>query len=121
MGLVLGNKDIYINVVGGMKVNEPGIELSLAASIFSSLKNIIFPKKTAFIGEVGLSGELRGVKNLSGRVGECYKFGIEQVVIPEKSLSDVEKYEDKLNIISSNNIKEAIEKSFRLSGEEEFK
>ncbi len=121
MGLVLGNKDIYINVVGGMRVNEPSIELSLAASIFSSLKNIVFPKKTAFIGEIGLSGELRGVKNLSGRVGECHKFGIEQVVIPEKSLSEVEKYQKNLNIISSSNIKEAIEKSFRISGEEEFK
>ncbi len=121
MGLVLGNKDIYINVVGGMKANEPGIELSLGASIFSSLRNIVFPKKTAFIGEVGLSGEIRAVKNLSGRVGECYKFGIEQVVIPQKSLSEVDKYKDKMNLIASTNIKDAIERSFRLSGEDEFK
>lgn len=120
MGLILGNKDIYINVVGGMKTNEPGIELSLGASIFSSLKNIVFPKKTAFIGEVGLSGEIRGVKNIAGRVGECVKFGIEQVIIPHKSLSDVEKYSDKINIIGANNIKTAIESGFQLSGEEDF-
>jgi len=121
MGLVLGNKDVYINVVGGISINEPGVELSLVASIYSSLKNVTFPKKTTFIGEIGLSGEIRGVKNISGRVGECYKFGIEQVVIPNKNLSDVDKFKDKIKIIASDNIKDAIEQSFMISGEEEFK
>ncbi len=121
MGLILGNKDIYINVVGGMKLNEPGIELSLGASIFSSLKNIVFPKKTAFLGEIGLSGEIRGVKNISGRVSECAKFGIEQVIVPTKNLPEVEKYSNKIKITGADNIKVAIEKSFQLSGEEEFK
>lgn len=121
LGLVLGNKDVYINVVGGMKLNEPGVELSIMASIYSSLKNITFPKKTAFIGEIGLSGEIRGVKNIQGRVGECQKFGIEQVVIPQKNRKEADKYKNMINIISSDNIKDAIEKSLWVSGEEEFK
>lgn len=115
LGLVLGNKDIYINIVGGMHINEPGVELALIASMYSSLKNTTFPKKTAFIGEIGLSGEIRGVKNISGRINECVKFGIEQIVIPNKNIDDTKKYKNKIKIIETDNIKEALELSLYIT------
>lgn len=78
--LNLSNQDIYINVVGGFKLNEPANDLSIIMAIISSFKKIALPEKTIFLGEVGLSGELRSISNLSRRIQEAEKLGFEQVI-----------------------------------------
>ena len=86
IGLKLYNQDIFVNVAGGIRVNEHAADLPMAVSIVSSLRNIPIPRDTAFIGEIGLSGEIRHVAQLSRRISECAKMGISRVFVPKYSI-----------------------------------
>lgn len=81
--------DVYVNVGGGIKINEVGSDLAVAISIISSLKDIKPIKKCVLIGEIGLTGEIRGVENINIRLKECERLGIERAIIPEKNKNDV--------------------------------
>lgn len=77
--LPLGTADIFLSVVGGMKIQEAGIDLGLALALASSLKEKPLPAKTVFIGEVGLMGEIRAVSSLERRIKEAKRLGYQQV------------------------------------------
>ncbi len=103
----LGNQDIYLNVVSGIKINEPAIDLGICVAIVSSLKNIPIDKKTVVIGEVGLTGEVRNVNLIDKRINEAEKLGYKKCIIPEsnkKYLKDTYK----LDIIGVKNLSEAL-------------
>jgi DNA repair protein RadA/Sms len=85
VGLKLGDQDVFVNVVGGLRVNEPAIDLAVAAAIASSVRDRSIPADIALIGEVGLSGELRAVAQLLARLREAGKLGFQRVVIPESA------------------------------------
>lgn len=72
--IALGMNDIYVNVIGGIKIDEPAVDLSLAISIVSSYKNIVIPPEYVFIGEIGLTGEIRSINNIEKRVKEIEKL-----------------------------------------------
>lgn len=78
-GLNLSGADIYLNVAGGLKINEPSADLAVCASLISSFKDIAVPYTTAFAGEVGLTGEVRSVPNVQGRINECMRFGVTEL------------------------------------------
>jgi DNA repair protein RadA/Sms len=78
----LTNQDIILNVVGGLKINDPGLDLAVCASIISSLLNQTIDRKTIILGEVGLGGEVRNVGKLSERLAEAEKLGFTQAIIP---------------------------------------
>ncbi len=80
LGLSLSQSDIFINVVGGMKITEPAIDLAIALALISAVREI--PYQAAAIGEIGLSGELRPIPQLDKRVKELQKMGIEKIFIP---------------------------------------
>lgn len=86
IGLKLYQQDIFVNVAGGIRVREHAADLAMAVSIVSSLRNLRLPRDTAFIGEVGLSGEIRHVTQLSRRIAECEKMGIRRIFAPKNSL-----------------------------------
>ena len=86
IGLKLYNQDIFVNVAGGIKVSEYAADLAMAVSIVSSMRNLPVPRDTAFIGEIGLSGEIRHVAQLSKRVAECVKMGAKRVFVPSCSM-----------------------------------
>jgi DNA repair protein RadA/Sms len=90
-GLRLHEQDIFINVVGGLKVDEPASDLAMAAAMASSYYDKAAPPDLAFIGEVGLSGELRAVSQLPARLNEAAKIGFRRVLIPKlrRRLDDV--------------------------------
>ena len=93
LGLNLSGSDIYINVAGGMKLDEPAADLAICMAIVSSFKNIAAPDKTVVFGEVGLTGEVRGVSWFEQRVKEAKKLGFERCIMPKSnaaSLSDRE-------------------------------
>ena len=103
----LGNQDIYLNVVSGIKVNEPAIDLGICIATVSSLKNIPIDKRTVVIGEVGLTGEVRNVNLIEKRLNEAEKLGYKKCIIPESNKKYLkEKY--KLDIIGVKNVNEAI-------------
>jgi DNA repair protein RadA/Sms len=77
----LSNQDIYVNVVGGIKIDEPGADLAVALAIVSSMKDIIL-EKTVVVGELGLSGEVRYVSNLEKRIKEAEKLGLSRIICP---------------------------------------
>lgn len=91
MGLRLFEHDIFVNVVGGMKITEPANDLAMAMAIASSYFDKPMPADCAVLGEIGLSGELRAVSQLSARVNEAAKIGFRKVVLPKmrRRLEDV--------------------------------
>ena len=107
--MMLGGQDVYLNLVGGIRVNEPSIDLGIIMAVASSFKNIAIPKDMVVIGEVGLTGEVRRINLIDKRLKEAEKLGFKTCVIPESNKKDLkEKY--KLDIIGVGNINEAMKK-----------
>ena len=107
-GLALGGQDIYLNIAGGMKINEPALDLALVMALISSFKNRVIDPKTIVFGEVGLAGEVRAVSQADKRVQEAKKLGFTTCIMPavsKKNLTEI----TGINIIGVNNIKEAEE------------
>jgi len=81
--LPLGRYDVYLNIVGGLKVNEPAIDLGVCLAIVSSFKNKLINQRTVFIGEVGLLGEIRAVDQMEKRIKEAKKLGFAKTITPQ--------------------------------------
>lgn len=102
-GLMLGNQDVYLNVVGGIKLNEPALDLGIILAAASSYKNISIPNDVVVMGEVGLTGEVRAVNLMEKRLKEAEKLGFHKCIIPENNKRLLkEKY--KLDIIGVKNV-----------------
>jgi DNA repair protein RadA/Sms len=86
MGMFLQNQDAYLNVAGGIKLDEPAVDLAIAISIASSFKEKPTQPYDVVFGEIGLTGEVRGVSRIDQRVKEAEKLGFRRVIMPEKSL-----------------------------------
>lgn len=82
-GLAMGDRDVYLNVAGGLRIVEPGADLAVAAALISSWHDRPVPGSTVFFGEVGLAGEVRSVGHLETRMKEAQKLGFERAVLPE--------------------------------------
>ncbi len=114
-GAPLHKYDLFVNVVGGIKIEETGIDLPLIFAIISSLKNKPLPSGSLFIGEVGLSGEVRGVSNIKARIKEAEKLGFKKCILPDvnlSSLSAAEKAGGKIECIGAKDIVSALKKFF---------
>ena len=106
-GLMLGNQDVYLNVVGGIKVSEPAVDLGIILAAASSFKNISIKQDVVVIGEVGLTGEIRAVNLIEKRLKEAEKLGFKTCIIPENNKKLLkEKY--KLDIIGVKNVNDAM-------------
>ena len=106
-GIALGGQDVYLNVVSGIKIVEPAIDLGIVLACTSSYKNISIPQDVVVIGEVGLTGEVRAVNMIEKRIKEAEKLGFKRIIIPESSKTLL-KDNFKLDIIGVKNINEAI-------------
>jgi len=104
-GLSLGNQDIIVNVVGGLKVNEPAADLGIALAIASSLRGAAIDPKLVAIGELGLSGELRAVPHMERRLGEAVKLGFRRSLLPRTTKVDVPRG---IELIGAESLKEAL-------------
>lgn len=107
-GLHLSNSDAYVNIAGGIKMNEPAIDLGIVMAIVSSYRNRPVDEKTIVFGEVGLSGEVRAVSMPEQRVAEAKKLGFETCIIPEVSL-DMVKGIKGVKVIGVSTINDAIQ------------
>ena len=108
LGLHLSNYDAYVNIAGGVKMNEPAIDLGIVMAIVSSYKNQAIDEKTIVFGEVGLSGEIRAVSMPEQRVAEAKKLGFETCIMPEVS-KDMVKGVQGIKVIGVKNIGDAIQ------------
>lgn len=89
-GLALGMQDVFVNVVGGVTVDEPASDLGIAVAIASSFRSKAAPPKCIFCGEVGLGGEIRGVTQLSARLAEAARLGFERAYVSRENLKGLE-------------------------------
>jgi DNA repair protein RadA/Sms len=101
-GFKLGTKDVFLNIAGGIKVEDPSIDLGLAVAIISSHEDMPISYKTCFAAEIGLSGEIRAVTRIEQRISEAQKLGFEQIFISEynKKGLDLSKYHIEIKTVS---------------------
>ena len=107
-GLNLGDKDIFANVPGGIRLNEPASDLALAMAIYSSIKDCAILEKTLVTGEVGLAGEVRPVSRLNERLKEASRMGFHRAVVP----AGRRPVKSKLELIEVTDINQAFKKAF---------
>ena len=107
MGLTLSDCDAYVNVTGGMKIQEPGADLGIAMAIVSSFRNAAIDEHTLVFGEIGLSGEIRSVSNAEQRVTEAIKLGFTRVILPKSSL-DVLSIKTDIELVGVSTLEDAL-------------
>jgi DNA repair protein RadA/Sms len=109
LGYSFAGEDIYLNVAGGIVIDEPAADLAVIAAIVSCIKNKAIPPKVSVFGEVGLSGEIRSVAQPLARVKEAYSLGFERIILPRGNVSQLEKEElPKMEILGVQNLREAL-------------
>jgi len=108
LGASLASHDVFINLVGGIKIIEPAADLGVVVAMASSLRNISVEEGLLLFGEVGLGGEVRGVSHAERRVKEAARLGFKKCVLPKKSLKGMEKIKG-IELIGVSSIEEAIE------------
>ena len=94
VGMSLYNQDIYLNVVGGVSIDEPAADLAVIMSIASSFRDICIPSDMVIFGEVGLTGEIRNVNQVQQRINEAAKMGFKKAIIPKSNLEGLERPKD---------------------------
>lgn len=108
-GLQIGDQDAYVNIAGGIKVNEPALDLATVLAIISSYRNKALDAKTVVFGEVGLSGEIRAVNQSEQRILEAKKLGFETVVLPKSNINAQIKAIKGIGIVGVSDIREAMQ------------
>ena len=107
-GMKLNLFDAYINVIGGLRLDEPGADLPVVLAVASSYRDAVIPDDLVAIGEVGLTGEIRSVSNMNQRLGEIARLGFKKVIIPKGGAEKLEIPEG-LTVYRVRNLREAIE------------
>ncbi len=108
-GLLLGGHDIFVNVVGGVKIDEPAADLGIAIAIASSFKDVAISGDTIIIGELGLGGEIRGASQFESRLKEAERLGFKNAIVPKDNSSDTSEIKS-LKITEVSSLAEAIDK-----------
>ena len=106
-GIHLSGSDAYVNIAGGMKVNEPAMDLGIVMALVSSFRNRPMMENTIVFGEVGLAGEVRAVSQPQIRINEAVKLGFENCILPQVCLKNIKKT-DKINLIGISSVKDAV-------------
>jgi DNA repair protein RadA/Sms len=107
-GFKLSTKDVFLNIAGGLKVDDPAIDMAVAAAIISSFEDVEIPPNMCFAGEIGLSGEIRTVSHIENRISEAEKLGFEKIVLSTYSLKNIIRKNTKLEILPVKNINDLI-------------
>ena len=108
VGLNLSNSDAYVNIVGGMKLDEPAADLAVALSIVSALTDNPIDENTIAFGEIGLSGEIRSVPRIASRIAEASRLGFTRCILPKSALKQLTSCPDNLELCGVRSLKDAI-------------
>ena len=110
-GIVMAGCDAYVNIAGGMRLDDPSADLGIVFALVSSFKNRAIPSDMVMFGEMGLSGEVRGVSGAEQRVREAAKMGFKTCIIPRSNLDNVKKMKDlgDMKVVGVANIQQALE------------
>ena len=111
-GFAIGMEDIYVNVAGGVSLNEPAVDLGIAAAVVSSFRGVPASGGTVVFGEVGLAGELRAVNHADVRVAEAQRLGFTRCVVPRHNLKNMARRPKDVEIIGAVSVREALDGLF---------
>lgn len=112
VGFKLAQKDVFLNIAGGLKVADPALDLAVIAAILSSNVDMVIPRGVCLSGEVGLSGEIRAVTRMEQRVREAEKLGMKSILIPRGSLKGVDTSRLSIEVVEVGKVEEAFRKLF---------
>lgn len=112
IGMSIGAKDVFVNLVGGFHINDPSTDLAVIIAIASSAKDFIISNNTVLAGEVGLSGELRSVPNIDKRIKESEVLGFTNIIVPKLNLNRLKKLDHKIKVLGFQNVKEVLNHLF---------
>jgi DNA repair protein RadA/Sms len=116
VGLKLGEQDVFVNVVGGLQIDEPAADLAIAAAIASSWRDIPVKADAVLIAEIGLAGELRMPGQMPARLREAQKLGFKTAIVP-KALRKAEPYPTGIEIIEVRSIQQALDVALNVQRE----
>jgi DNA repair protein RadA/Sms len=105
-GFQFGVKDVFINIAGGLKVEDPSIDLSVLSALLSSYEDVAIPMHTCFAGEVGLSGEIRAVNRIEQRIAEAEKLGFEKIIVSKYNLKGIGKNKQNIEVVPLGKVEE---------------
>jgi DNA repair protein RadA/Sms len=111
-GFAFGTKDVFLNIAGGIRVEDPAVDLAVAVALLSSYHDVAIPNKIAFAGEVGLSGEVRSVHRLDQRITEADKLGFEKIVISKYAGKGIDTKKTQLEIVQVGKVEEVYQMLF---------
>ena len=106
LGMVMGTKDVFVNLVGGLRISDPTADLAVIAALGSSAKDRIIPQNTVLVGEVGLAGEVRSVAKLDKRVAETEALGFKRIIVPKSSLKRFKRSSTKIKVLGVSSVRE---------------
>lgn len=107
IGLNLSKQDVYVNVIGGIEIDEPAADLGVALAVATCARDVIVSPDTVIVGEIGLSGEIRSVNNLDKRIKEAEKLGFKKIIVPKSNKVKVEDFKD-IKIVTADRLTDAI-------------
>ncbi|HRO46880.1 DNA repair protein RadA [Agriterribacter sp.] len=105
-GFHFGMKDVFVNIAGGLKVEDPSIDLAMVGALLSSYEDIPLPQQIAFAGEVGLSGEIRAVNRIEQRIAEAEKLGFEKMIISKYNQKGLSKQHYNIELVTMSRVDE---------------
>ncbi len=111
-GFKVDKKDVFLNIAGGIKVNDPAIDLAVISSILSSSLDITISRDVCLTGEVGLSGEIRPVNRIAARIAEAEKLGFKKIIIPAANVKGLELKNPKIEILKASKVEQAFKLLF---------
>lgn len=109
LGLFLNKSDIFLNIAGGLKIDEPAIDLAVAMGIYSSFRDIPVDSDTVVLGEIGLSGEVRTISYIEKRITEASKLGFKKIIIPKGNLKNLNIKKFQVDVTGVEKIKDAMD------------
>ena len=99
MHIPVSQYDVFVNVIGGLTLKEPAMDLPVIAAIYSSIKDIPLPDNACVIGEVGLTGETRSVQRIEQRVSEANRMGFDRLILPASANKKIKSSQDNIKFI----------------------
>jgi DNA repair protein RadA/Sms len=105
-GFHFGSKDVFVNIAGGLKIEDPSIELAVVCSLLSSYEDRALPSNICFVGEIGLSGEIRAVNRIDQRIAEADKLGMDAILIPKANMKGLDKKNYTIEVKAVNKVED---------------
>lgn len=111
-GMRLGQQDVFLNVAGGMKVDDPGLDLAVCASLISSYEDTPVSEDLCFAGEIGLGGEIRAVSRIENRIAEAEKLGFKKIIVSKYAIRGLDLKKYKIQVIAVSKLEEMYQRIF---------